>query len=74
MCIALAFSVNSRVVTANARIASSAAVARTIFGQTELISGEIAEDLTYYFAASEQVPSSVGLGVLMERDNTVPDA
>ena len=40
-------------------------------GQTELISGEIAEDLTYYFAASEQVPSSVGLGVLMERDNTV---
>lgn len=40
-------------------------------GQTQLVSGEIAEDLTYYFATSEQVPSSVGLGVLMEKDNTV---
>lgn len=43
-------------------------------GQTPLQNGEIAEDLTYYFAASEQVPSSVGLGVLMERDNTVKQA
>ncbi len=43
-------------------------------GQTSLQTGEIAEDLTYYFAASEQVPSSVGLGVLMERDNTVKQA
>lgn len=43
-------------------------------GQTELQTGEIAEDLTYYFAASEQVPSSVGLGVLMNRDNTVCQA
>lgn len=43
-------------------------------GQTTLQTGEIAEDLTYYFAASEQVPSSVGLGVLMERDNTVKQA
>jgi len=40
-------------------------------GQVVLISGEIAEDLTYYFASSEQVPSSVGLGVLMNKDNTV---
>ena len=40
-------------------------------GQTILVSGEIAEDLTYYFANSEQIPSSVGLGVLMEKDNTV---
>lgn len=40
-------------------------------GQVELISGEIAEDLTYYFATSEQVPSSVALGVLMNKDNTV---
>lgn len=40
-------------------------------GQTALVSGEIAEDLTYYFAVSEQVPSSVALGVLMNRDNTV---
>ena len=43
-------------------------------GQTMLQTGEIAEDLTYYFATSEQVPSSVGLGVLMERDNTVRQA
>lgn len=40
-------------------------------GQTVLQTGEIAEDLTYYFATSEQIPSSVGLGVLMNRDNTV---
>lgn len=40
-------------------------------GQTILQTGEIAEDLTYYFATSEQVPSSVGLGVLMEKDNMV---
>ena len=40
-------------------------------GSCELQTGEIAEDLTYYFAVSEQVPSSVGLGVLMEKDNTV---
>lgn len=43
-------------------------------GQTVLQTGEIAEDLTYYFATSEQVPSSVGLGVLMEKDNTVRQA
>jgi molecular chaperone Hsp33 len=43
-------------------------------GRTELQTGEIAEDLTYYFAASEQVPSSVGLGVLMEKNNTVKQA
>lgn len=43
-------------------------------GQTILTTSEIAEDLTYYFATSEQVPSSVGLGVLMEKDNTVKQA
>ena len=43
-------------------------------GQTELQTGEIAEDLTYYFATSEQVPSCVGLGVLMKKDNTVRQA
>ena len=40
-------------------------------GQTPIISGEIAEDFTYYFATSEQVPSSVGLGVLVNPDNTI---
>lgn len=43
-------------------------------GQTVLQTSEIAEDLTYYFATSEQVPSSVGLGVLMNKDNTVKQA
>ena len=43
-------------------------------GQVALQTGEIAEDLTYYFAASEQVPSAVGLGVLMNKDNTVRQA
>ncbi|MCR5831772.1 MAG: Hsp33 family molecular chaperone HslO [Lachnospiraceae bacterium] len=43
-------------------------------GQVELISGEIAEDLAYYFTSSEQVPSAVSLGVLMNRDNTVKQA
>lgn len=40
-------------------------------GKTVLQTGEIGDDLTYYFATSEQVPSSVGLGVLMEKTNTV---
>ncbi|NBH32437.1 Hsp33 family molecular chaperone HslO [Clostridiaceae bacterium] len=43
-------------------------------GQTILVTGEIAEDLTYYFATSEQTPSSVALGVLMNRENTVRQA
>lgn len=40
----------------------------------ELKTGEIGDDLTYYFAASEQVPSCVALGVLMEKNNTVKQA
>lgn len=43
-------------------------------GQIQLVSGELAEDLTYYYAVSEQTPSSVGLGVLMNRENTVRQA
>ena len=43
-------------------------------GQTALVSGEIAEDLTYYFASSEQIPTSVALGVLMNKNNTVGQA
>ena len=43
-------------------------------GQVMLQTSEIAEDLTYYFATSQQIPSAVGLGVLMEHDNTVKQA
>ncbi len=43
-------------------------------GRVKLVSGEIAEDLTYYFTASEQVPSSVGLGVLLDKENYVRQA
>lgn len=43
-------------------------------GRTRLQTGEIAEDLTYYFAVSEQTPSSVGLGVLVDRDYSIRQA
>ncbi len=42
--------------------------------QVPLGTSEIAEDLTFYFAKSEQVPSAVGLGVLMNKENTVRQA
>ena len=43
-------------------------------GQIPLTSGEIAEDLTYYFAKSEQTPSAVALGVLVDKDYTIKQA
>lgn len=43
-------------------------------GETMLVTGEIGDDLTEYFMSSEQIPSSVGLGVLMNKDNTVNQA
>ncbi len=43
-------------------------------GQCQLQTGEIAEDLTFYFATSEQIPSVVGLGVLVDKDCTVKQA
>lgn len=58
----------------NLRVIKDMGLKEPYIGQTVLQSGEIAEDLTYYFAASEQVPSSVGLGVLMEKNNTVKQA
>jgi len=40
-------------------------------GQVPLVSGELGEDFTYYFAVSEQIPSSVGVGVLVNPDDTI---
>lgn len=43
-------------------------------GQVPIVSGELGEDFTYYFTVSEQVPSSVGVGVLVNPDNTIQSA
>lgn len=40
-------------------------------GQVPIVSGELGEDFTYYYVASEQVPSSVGVGVLVNPDNSI---
>lgn len=40
-------------------------------GGVPIVSGELGEDFTYYFAVSEQTPSAVGVGVLVEHDNSV---
>ena len=66
--------VGGAVGTGTLRVIKDLGLKEPYVGQTRLQTGEIAEDLTYYFAASEQVPSSVGLGVLMEKNNTVKQA
>lgn len=43
-------------------------------GEVPIVSGEISEDFTYYFATSEQVPSAVGAGVLVNTDHTIKAA
>jgi len=43
-------------------------------GQTPIVSGELAEDFTYYLAISEQIPSAVGLSVLVNTDDTIKTA
>ena len=43
----------------------------TFSGQTPIVSGEIGEDFTYFMAVSEQIPSAIGLSVLVNPDETV---
>lgn len=43
-------------------------------GQVPLVSGELGEDFTYYLAKSEQIPSSVGLSVFVNSDNSIETA
>ena len=43
-------------------------------GQVPLVSGELGEDFTYYLAKSEQIPSSVGLSVFVNNDNSIETA
>jgi hsp33 protein len=43
-------------------------------GDTILVTSDVTQDITYYFATSEQVPTSVGLSVIMSKDNTVKSA
>ena len=56
------------------RIIRDTGLAEPYVGEVAIRSGEIAEDLTAYFMESEQVPSVVALGVLMNHDNTVREA
>jgi molecular chaperone Hsp33 len=46
----------------------------TFTGRVPLVSGEIGDDFTYYFASSEQIPSAVGVGVLVNPDNSIKAA
>lgn len=62
----------SYAVGTNGSLSISTIINNEVFTSTSpLQTGEIAEDFTYYFAASEQIPSAVGLGVLVNDDNTV---
>lgn len=56
------------------RVIKDIGLKEAVTGTIPLVSGEIAEDLTYYFAKSEQTPSSVALGVLVDRDFSVKQA
>ncbi|MDA9471439.1 Hsp33 family molecular chaperone HslO [Enterococcus sp. 5H] len=46
----------------------------TFSGQTPIVSGEIGEDFTYFMAVSEQIPSAIGLSVLVDTDESVKAA
>jgi len=66
--------VGSAIGDGNLRIIKDIGLKEPYSGSIELLTGEVADDITYYFAKSEQTPSSVGLGVLVETDCTIKHA
>ena len=53
------------------RVIKDTGLKEPYIGDVELKSGEIAEDMAYYFGMSEQIPSAVGLGVLVNGENNI---
>lgn len=56
------------------RVAKDIGLKDNFVGNVEIVSGELGEDFSYYFYSSEQVPSIVALGVLVNTDNTIKAA
>lgn len=63
------FDVGGAVGKGTLRVITDIGLREPYSGEVEIQTGEIAQDLTYYFAVSEQVPSVVALGVLTDREN-----
>lgn len=57
--------------TGNLSVVKDLGLKENFTGQVPIVSGEVGEDFTYYFANSEQVPSAVGAGVLVNPDHTI---
>ncbi|RLQ91671.1 Hsp33 family molecular chaperone HslO [Falsibacillus albus] len=57
--------------TGNLTVVKDIGMRENFTGQVPIVSGELGEDFTYYFVSSEQVPSSVGVGVLVNPDNSI---
>lgn len=66
--------VGSAVGKGRLRVIKDTGLKEPYIGDVELQTGEIAEDMAYYFAMSEQIPSAVGLGVSVSEENTIDAA
>ncbi|WKY46307.1 Hsp33 family molecular chaperone HslO [Eubacteriaceae bacterium ES3] len=69
-----AISVSSAIGNGSLTVIKDIGLKEPYIGYSPLVTGEIAEDLTYYYAKSEQIPTSVSLGVLMDSQTTVKQA
>ncbi len=56
------------------RVSRDMGLKNSFVGTTDLISGEIGDDFAYYFNVSEQTPSAVSVGVLVDTDNSIISA